>query len=398
MIHAHGAIWKERGLLSAQGSPIKYKEEVLQLLQDVQKPKEVAVMHCKAHQFGQTAINIGNRLADKAAKEAAERGILALVPVKQIKIPNLKARYSKLDEQLAENLKASQNAEGWWVTPENQVIVTPQVMTELAKEEHEQTHWGVDATVTNLRTSVVCVGMTGIIKSIIAKCPICLKNNPLNQRKAPLGVTKQGNSPGDYWQVDFSELPRQNGYRYLLVLIDTFSGWPEAFPCRTNKAREVVKILLKEIIPRFGVPLGVSSDRGPHFVAEIVQQVSKILGINWDLHTPWRPQSSGKIERMNQTLKRQMSKICQETSLKRPQALPLALLRIRIQPRSKDGVSPYEILYGKPYQTPLIPGDMRVTGEIDLKTYLISLGKTLEALRRYIVLTRPLALDTPVHP
>ncbi|GAB0203306.1 mitochondrial enolase superfamily member 1 [Grus japonensis] len=117
VIHAHGAIWKERGLLSAQGSPIKYKEEVLQLLQDVQKPKEVAVMHCKAHQFGQTAINIGNRLADKAAKEAAERGILALVPVKQIKIPNLKARYSKLDEQLAENLKASQNAEGWLNNP-----------------------------------------------------------------------------------------------------------------------------------------------------------------------------------------------------------------------------------------------------------------------------------------
>ncbi|GAB0207993.1 protein NYNRIN-like [Grus japonensis] len=54
VIHAHGAIWKERGLLSAQGSPIRHKEEVLQLLQDVQKPKEVAVMHCKAHQFGQT--------------------------------------------------------------------------------------------------------------------------------------------------------------------------------------------------------------------------------------------------------------------------------------------------------------------------------------------------------
>ncbi|XP_054666741.1 uncharacterized protein LOC129199767 [Grus americana] len=140
VIHALGAIWKERGLLSAQGSPIRHKEEVLQLLQDVQKPKEVAVMHCKAHQFGQTAVNVGNGLAEKAAKEAAEQGILALVPVKQMKIPNLKARYSKLDEQLAEHLKASQNTEGWWVTPENQVIVTPQVMIELAKEKHEQTH------------------------------------------------------------------------------------------------------------------------------------------------------------------------------------------------------------------------------------------------------------------
>ncbi|GAB0208093.1 hypothetical protein GRJ2_003275000 [Grus japonensis] len=117
VIHAHGAIWKERGLLSAQGSPIRHKEEVLQLLQDVQKLKEVAVMHCKAHQFGQMAVKIGNRLADKAAKEAAGQGIFALVPVKQMKIPNLIARYSKLDEQLAEHLKASQNAEGWLHSP-----------------------------------------------------------------------------------------------------------------------------------------------------------------------------------------------------------------------------------------------------------------------------------------
>jgi len=363
----------------------------------VQKPKEVAVTHCKAHQFGQTAVNIGNRLADKTVKEAAERGILALVPVKQIKIPNLKPKYSKLDEQLAEQLKASQNTGRWWVTPEKQVIVTPQVMLELAKEKHAQTHWSVNATVSSLKTSVVCVGMTGIIKSIVAKCPICLKYNPLNQKKVPLGVTKQGNFPGYYWQVDFSELPRQNGFRYLLVLIDTFPGCTEAFPCRTNKVREVVKILLKEIIPRFGVPIGMSSDRGLHFVAEIVQQVNKILGINWDLHTPWRPQSSGKIERMNQTLKRQIKKICQEVSLKWPQALPLALLRIRIQPRSKDGISPYKILYGRPYQTPLIPGDMRIAGETDLTMYLISLGRTLGALQKYIVLTRSLALDTPVH-
>jgi len=119
-------------------------------------------------------------LADKTAKEVAEQGILALVPVKQIKILNLKPKYSKLDEQLAEQLKASQNTEGWWVTPEKQVIVALQVMLKLTKEKHAQTHWGVDAIVSSLKSSVVCVGMRGIIKLIVAKCPICLKNNPLN--------------------------------------------------------------------------------------------------------------------------------------------------------------------------------------------------------------------------
>ena len=75
-------------------------------------------------------------------------------------------------------------------------------------------------------------------------------------------------------------------------------------------------MLLKEIIPRFGIPEGFCSDRGPHFIAEIVQQISKILQIKWDLHTPWGPQSSGKVERRNQTIKRQVGKLCQETRMK----------------------------------------------------------------------------------
>ncbi|KAK4806154.1 hypothetical protein QYF61_001077, partial [Mycteria americana] len=90
------------------------------------RPKEVAVMHCKAHQFGQTAVNVGNRLADKTAKEVAEQSILALVPVKQMKLPTLKPNYGELDQQLASLLKATINEEGWLVTPTKQVIVTPQ--------------------------------------------------------------------------------------------------------------------------------------------------------------------------------------------------------------------------------------------------------------------------------
>lgn len=67
VIRAHGAISKERGLLSAQGSAIKHKEEFLQLLEEIQRPKEVAVMHCKTHQPGQFNVIVENQLADKAA-------------------------------------------------------------------------------------------------------------------------------------------------------------------------------------------------------------------------------------------------------------------------------------------------------------------------------------------
>ena len=57
--------------------------------------------------------------------------------------------------------------------------------------------------------------------------------------------------------MDFTQMPVSQGYKYLLVMIDTFTGGIEGFPTRIEKAEEVVKIkkkLLHEIIPRFGLP------------------------------------------------------------------------------------------------------------------------------------------------
>lgn len=42
-------------------------------------------------------------------------------------------------------------------------------------------------------------------------------------------------------------------------------------------------------------------------------------------------------------------KLGQETNLPWPQSLPLALLRIRTRSRAKEGMSPFKILYGRPY-------------------------------------------------
>jgi hypothetical protein len=44
------------------------------------------------------------------------------------------------------------------------------------------------------------------------------------------------------------------GYKQLLVLIDTFIGLFQAFPTQRERVTEVAKVLLKEIIPRFSLP------------------------------------------------------------------------------------------------------------------------------------------------
>ena len=66
---------------------------------------------------------------------------------------------------------------------------------------------------------------------------------PSRSSKTPAGPARPttGAYPGEDWQMDFTQMPVSQGYKYLLVMIDTFTGWIEGFSTQTEKAEEVVK-------------------------------------------------------------------------------------------------------------------------------------------------------------
>ena len=105
----------------------------------------------------------------------------------------------------------------------------------------------------------------------------------------PAGIQLKGTLPFEHLGVDFTEMKPHQHYRYLLIMVCMFSGWVEDFPTWTERASEVAQCLLREIVPRFGLPTSIRSDNDPAFVADSVQQVSKTLNIKWKLHTAYRP-------------------------------------------------------------------------------------------------------------
>jgi transposase InsO family protein len=106
------------------------------------------------------------------------------------------------------------------------------------------------------------------------------------------------------WQVGFTHMPPVKRIKYLLVLVDTFTGWVEAFPMTNKKASTVIKILVTDIIPQFGLPAFIQSDNRTEFVSSISQKLTQALNVTWRFHIPYHPQSSGKVEHANRTLKK----------------------------------------------------------------------------------------------
>ena len=103
------------------------------------------------------------------------------------------------------------------------------------------------------------------------------------------------------------------------------------------------------------------------------------MGITYYLHCAWRPQSSGKVERANQFLKSAIKKITQETSLEWKGAVPKVLLCIHIAPKEQLGLSPYEMLYGRPF---VYVNDLFLDPEVQmLQSYTIATGQFQQAIR-----------------
>lgn len=80
--HIHGAIYRQRELLTSAGKDIKNKEEILSLLEAVHLPHKVAIIHCPGHQKGTGPIDKGSQMADQEAKKAAHGPMTLMMKTK----------------------------------------------------------------------------------------------------------------------------------------------------------------------------------------------------------------------------------------------------------------------------------------------------------------------------
>ncbi|XP_062851823.1 uncharacterized protein LOC134314928 isoform X1 [Trichomycterus rosablanca] len=71
VVHSFGTLWKQRNFLTSSGKAIAHHTLVSALLDAVLLPKQVAVVHVRAHTNGSSPEAQGNARADAAAKKAA---------------------------------------------------------------------------------------------------------------------------------------------------------------------------------------------------------------------------------------------------------------------------------------------------------------------------------------
>jgi hypothetical protein len=199
-----------------------------------------------------------------------------------------------------------------------QVVVPVDYRKHVLKLAHEAVlggHQGSKKTRNKVMSDFTWPGMQADITRYCQSCDICQRTLPKGRvGKVPLGSVPLIEEPFQRVAVDLVgpiKPTTERGHRYILVLVDYATRYPEAVPMKTIEAEAVAEALLG-IYSRLGIPKEVLTDQGSQFVSGIMKEVSRLLSIRRLTTTPYHAMCNGLVEKFNGTLKAMLKKMCDE--------------------------------------------------------------------------------------
>ena len=97
-------------------------------------------------------------------------------------------------------------------------------------------------------------------------------------------------------------LPADRRHEFVIVFVDCFSRYTVLVPASNHTADTVSKALLRHVVPYFGTPRHLLSDRGREFVGEVWGKLTHSLGIQRLLTSPYHPEGNSINERSHRTI------------------------------------------------------------------------------------------------
>ncbi|GJR39348.1 putative reverse transcriptase domain-containing protein [Tanacetum coccineum] len=104
--------------------------------------------------------------------------------------------------------------------------------------------------------------------------------------------------------MDFiTKLPNtSSGYNTIWVIVDRLTKSAHFLLIKeTDKMKRLMRLYLKEVFSRHGIPVSIISDCDSRFTSRFWQSLQETLGTRLDMSTAYHPQTDGQSERTIQT-------------------------------------------------------------------------------------------------
>ncbi|KAB0339753.1 hypothetical protein FD755_024865, partial [Muntiacus reevesi] len=176
----------------AEGKEVKNLPEIRRLLEAVQLPRAVAIVHVPGHQKGEDLKARGNPVG------LPPPGMGTLPPVPDYSLPDL--AWINKDATLQKD-----DQDGWYRDQNNNLILPATLGRHLCEHLHTTTHLGEKKTLTLLQTACLRFPrQNAAVREIIQACKACQLMRA--EKKQHSGMRYRGEEPGQHWEIDFTEV------------------------------------------------------------------------------------------------------------------------------------------------------------------------------------------------
>ena len=224
-------------------------------------------------------------------------------------------------------------------------------------------------------------GLSKEVQIYCKACHICATRKTAGRKQKASMRRYDVGSPMEEIAIDLmGPFPESDsGNKYVLVVVDSFSKWMEAYAIPNIEAKTVAERLVLEFISRFGVPMQIKSDRGRQFECELFREMCLLLDVSHKMSTPFHPQGNSRVERMVKVVGNLISVFC-ETYKEWDKNLPLLTFAYRSTVHEVTGFTPNFVMTGREISLPLdvMLGTMNQTERKSVPEYVQTLQTRLQ--------------------
>ena len=217
-------------------------------------------------------------------------------------------------------------------------------------------HPGRDKMIELIQQRYQFLNMRKAVEDYFQQCTTCAQNK--STRHKPYGEQQQIEAPQQAWQditMDFIvKLPLSKDtitdikYDNILVVVDRLTKYAHFIPWKEKgNAKDLAKVILKEIIANHGIPQSIISDRDKLFIPKFWNPWTRQLGTRIKLSTAYHPRTDGQTEQTKQTLEQYLRHYINFKQNNWIDLLPLAQFAYNNHQHSTTRILPFYANYGK---------------------------------------------------
>eukprot|EP00253_Pinus_taeda_P013908 PITA_13908 len=134
--------------------------------------------------------------------------------------------------------------------------------------------------------------------------------------------------------------------RYIIIVIEYLTRWIEAPPVKDCTGTTAMKFLFENVLNRFSYSKILMSDRGTHFLNEMINTLTEEFQVYHQKRTPYHPQANGMMEAFNKVLENALTKVCNTQRSDWDLLIPTVLWAHRTTCKKLTGQTPFRLVYG----------------------------------------------------